>query len=56
MMGNDKEQWRRGVGKRKQKRQTGKRKARVLPWEEKPDFFDFSMQDIFPGLSFFRIF
>jgi len=38
-MGNDKEQRRRRVGKRKQKRHTGKRKGRVLSWEDKTDFF-----------------
>lgn len=59
MMGNDKEQWRRGVGKRKQKRQIEKRKGRVLSWEDKPDFFISACKMFFPGylsLGSFKLF
>lgn len=59
MMGNGKEQPRRGVGKRKQKKQIEKRKDRVLSGEVKPDFL-ISMCKIFfldyLSLGSFRLF
>lgn len=38
MLGNDKELWGRGVGRRKQKREIEKRKGKVLSREDKLDF------------------
>lgn len=55
-MGNDKEQWRRQGGKKKKKKETnreGKGHGTVMGGQA--FIFHFGMQDVFSGLSLFRI-
>lgn len=56
LMGNDKEQWRRQGGEKKTKETNRERKRLGTVMGGQAFVFHFSMQDIFLGLSIFRIF